>query len=68
MPLNGILDYIEKNLDCVFVREQVNGKWQSIAIKDLSVERAISHAFRLVRETLDKTEEPGDSTCHRQLN
>jgi hypothetical protein len=57
--LDELLNYIEANLDGIYIREQVNGKWGSYALTEMPVERAIAHAFRFVREAriqVDRTD------------
>jgi len=49
--LGALCDYIERNADRIYVREQVDGKWGSYALTSLPAPLAVSHALRLVRES-----------------
>jgi hypothetical protein len=48
--LPELLDYIENYADSIFVRDAVNERWDSYALTELPVSRALYHAFRFIRE------------------
>lgn len=54
VDLNSLCDYIEENVDRIFVRDntvEANGKWGSYALTELKPEIAIHHALRFVKES-----------------
>lgn len=48
--LEDLCDYISKYKTKIFIREQVNGKWGSFALSELSADKAIDHALRFIKE------------------
>lgn len=51
--INELLDHIARNADAIFVREQVDGKWDSYALVELPANLAILHVCHLIRKNLD---------------
>lgn len=47
---DDLLDYIEEYSDVIAVRERINGKWGSHFLKELPGDKAITQAFKLIRE------------------
>ena len=45
-----LMRYIIENAPLIYVREIVNGSWESISLKDLPGDKAIQHAFRFLQE------------------
>ena len=48
--MEELMNQIEENLDSIFVREQLNGKWGSYSLAELPAPLGIKHAFRFLRE------------------
>lgn len=48
--MTDLLDYIERYADAIFVRDQIDGKWDAYALSSLPAPRALFHAFRWIRE------------------
>ena len=48
--IGELCDYIKDNASRIFIREQIDGKWGAYALSDLSVDKAIYHTLRFVRE------------------
>ena len=42
--------YIDDNMDTIFVREQINGKWGSYSLRELPEELAKKHIMRFLSE------------------
>ena len=64
--LPQLLDYIERYADTIFVRELVNGNWESVALSSLPAKRALFHGFRFLRDgvipvQVRDAEEDGDA-------
>jgi hypothetical protein len=45
-----LMEYLEKYLDEIYVREEIDGKWQTCSLSELPVPKLISHVFRFLRE------------------
>ncbi len=48
-PVCEVLERIEQNLGTIYVREQVGGKWGSYSLAELPGDKAVEHAFQLLR-------------------
>jgi hypothetical protein len=54
VTLAELLDEIEQNADSLYIREQIDGKWDSYALSSMPGQMAIGHAFRFIRERILK--------------
>ncbi len=48
--LEELCDYIVKYADDIFVREQINGKWDAYALSEIPVKLALKNAMKWIKE------------------
>ena len=48
--LEELCDYIAHYADSIFIREQIDGKWGSFSLAEVSGSKAIEHALRFIKE------------------
>ncbi len=48
--VDDMCDYILEYADCIYVREEIAGKWGSFSLTELPVQKALAHAFRFITE------------------
>jgi hypothetical protein len=48
--LAQILDRMEKHSGDIYIRAEINGKWQTTRLTDLPAEMAIEHVCRFIRQ------------------
>lgn len=49
-----LMDKIEFNMDRIYVREKIDSKFESYSLAELPGSLAIKHAFRFLREAMEK--------------
>jgi len=47
--VDELCDWIEAHADEIYVREKIDGKWESLCLTDLPANRAIHHVLRWIR-------------------
>lgn len=50
--LPELANYIVRNFDRIAVREQIDGKWGSYYLSELSLEKAADHVQRFLESTM----------------
>ncbi len=48
--LEELCDYIVKYADDIFVREQINGKWEVYSLSEIPVKLALKNVMRWIKE------------------